>query len=70
MFLENRCFSYLQPVCWNGSDARWAEVGLVLFVPVVKRSECYGSVVMEYAFVVEMQTSVVVSSKRRSVCEC
>ena len=41
----------------------------MLFLPVVERSECRGSVV-EYAFVVEMQISVVVSSKRSSVCEC
>ena len=41
----------------------------MLFLPVVGRSGCRGSVV-GYAFVVEMQTSVVVSSKRSSVGEC
>ena len=46
--------------CWCGSGGRWAEVGLVLLLFVVWRSECGGSVV-GYAFVVEMQIPVIVS---------
>ena len=48
-----------------------ADVGVVLFSPVVGRCECGGSVV-EYVFVVEPKfpVRVIVSSKRGYVCRC